>query len=297
MEEQKKVELIKNNGTKSTIDLISLFKIKKNDTEKDYALLTANEVDQNGLIKILAAEVKDGKLERIADQGDWTLVKNVMRSIISSSKGDFNYINLGDVALSYVVDDNFARIIAVQEAAKMQLIKDYEANKPEVKVVKEPVKEPVKDPNEIIYPQNEEAKADNEVIPGISEADAKVDVKNADASNVPDENTIFNQAPVEKEEPQNLNSALENAINLNKDEFVSKVEETPLKDMVTNTALDSTSKNSDARKKLIEAIENAVDEYLNSVKEDSLEIATLKTNINVMQEQLDSINKALNTQE
>ena len=67
---QEKLELSKSNGTKETLDVVSSFSVKDKDIEKKYILLTANEVDQNGLIKILAAEVVDDKLVRIESDDD-----------------------------------------------------------------------------------------------------------------------------------------------------------------------------------------------------------------------------------
>lgn len=307
MQGQKKVELIKNDGSKVSIDLISLFKIKTNDLENDYILLTANEVDQNGLIKILASKVVSGKLEKIVDQNEWALVKAVMRSIISSSKGNFEYVNMGDVSLSYVVSDDFARIIAVQEAAKMQLIKDYEEKKPEPQPAKEVEEAPVKNPNDVIYPQSNGESAGSEVSPGISEAvsstpEVKQPEINPPVIDKPVSNSsvgTFEKVPVESS--FSVEAATPNVVPdvPEKTDFVSKVEDAPLKDIVNNIE-NNKSDDGLAKEKLIEAIQKAVDDYVESIKDDkseSLEINALKTNINVMQEQLDKINKTLNTHE
>lgn len=293
MQEQKKVELIKNDGTKTLIDLISLFKIESNGGSSNYILLTANEVDQNGLIKILVAKIVSGKLEKIADQAEWSLVKNVMRSIISSSKGNFEYLNLGDVSLSYVANDNFARIIAVQESAKMQLIKDYEEKKPEPPVAKVVKEAPLKNPDAVIYPKNEESNSGAEVSPGISEAVSDNAEKN--------QNSATQETPnVEPSFNFEANMVNNSDVQTPNNEFVSNVEAAPLKDIVNGVKENDASQKDAAKEKLVMAIESAVDEYINSFKDEkaeSLEISDLKTNIKVMQEQMDKINQALNTHE
>ena len=128
---QEKIELIKSDGEKLTVDLISEFDCDVNGSPKRYVLLTANEIDQNGLVKILASNINGGKLVRIESDDEWAVVKNVMRSIISSSKGDFTYTNTSD-SMSFDIEDNYARVIAVQDSAKQALINDYNENKPEV---------------------------------------------------------------------------------------------------------------------------------------------------------------------
>ena len=147
---QEKLELSKSNGTTETLEIVSSFIIKSNDVEKKYMLLTANEVDQNGLIKILASEVVDNKLVKIESEDDWMSVKNAMRAIISSSDGDYTYCNFGS-NLSYSSDIEYARVIEQKEQEEV----------------------PQEDPNSIIYPtdsnESENTDASDEVIPGISE--------------------------------------------------------------------------------------------------------------------------------
>jgi hypothetical protein len=305
---QGKVELIKNDGTKTSIDLISLFNI----ADKNYILLTANEVDQNGLIKIMAADVIDGKLEKIVDQGQWTAVKNAMRSIISSSKGEFTYVNPGNVALSYVVNDDFARVIAVQEAAKMQLIKDYEDNKPEPEKVEEPAPV-VENPDAVIYPHDDNVQSGDEVSPGISEEGT---------DNSSDDNQVDEDTPAEEPKEEETNTASMDEVNIptefptdiptdnnettevktstSNTESVENVEPAPLKDIVDDFANKEAKTMDEARANLINIITAAVDEYVETIKknnDESLEINALKTNIKAMQEQLNAMADTLNTQE
>jgi hypothetical protein len=282
---QGKIELIKSDGTKSSIDLISLFNISINGTDKEFILLTADEVDQNGLIKIMAAEVKDGKLEKITDQSDWSEVKNAMRSIISSSKGNYTYINPGDVALSFVVGNDYARVIAVQDAAKAQLIKDYAENKP-APVIPEPEEKPEpEDPNKDIYPQDSADKSGDEVSPGIAEVDPNAPVSN----------------PFETEPNLDTSSTTNEEPVVTPTEQVAEVEPAPLKDIVNNSVdlANDNENNQAARDVLINKIIAAVDEYIESTTSDkeNLEISALKTNIESMQEQLKAMADTINTQE
>ena len=198
-----KIEIIKAGGDTSSVDLISEFEVQVNDIARRYVLLTANEIDQNGLIKLLATEIKDKKLVRIESEDDWTVVKNVMRSIISGSAGDFAYINTSNVK-SYNVSDDYARIIAVQDAAKQALIKDYSDKKPqeaepaEVAPAAPEVKE---DPNANIYPQEKvDTPIGSEVVAGIAEV--KPDAPAPEPVKAPVE---------EKPEPQDIAKANESA--------------------------------------------------------------------------------------
>ena len=306
---QGKVELIKSDGTKTSIDLISLFSVKLGEIEKNYILLTANEVDQNGLIKIMAAEVIDGKLEKITDQGQWAAVKSAMRAIISSSKGDFNYVNPGNVALSYVVSDDFARVIAVQEVAKTQLIEDYEANKPSAPVEAEEPEPKEEDPAAVIYPHVEDTQSGDEVSPGISENG--VDENKEDADDSTDEEPAEQESGTETTEPEVQNvfqtePQVENdtesnvPVNNTNPETVASVEPAPLKDIVDDFANREAKDMDYAREKLVSIIMAAVDEYVDTIKkskDESLEINALKTNIKAMQDQLNEMANALNTQE
>lgn len=266
---QNKVELIKIDGTREVLDLLSSFTIKNKDIEKKYVLLTLNEVDQNGLIKILASEVVDNKLVKIESNDDWMLVKNVMRAIISSSNGDFNYYNFGD-DLSFNIENDYARVIAIQDVAKQQLIKDYAEKKP-APVEKKEEKEEVLDPNAIIYPENIEVETidtTGEVIPGITEL----------TSTEPE----FKEAPL-------ANEIISNP--LEKEEVVNVENSNIIQPVIGN----------DAKNIMIDKIVKAVDEYISSLNikdnDKDAEINALKTSIATMEAQLNKINQALKTQE
>lgn len=162
-----KLEITKENGEVLSVDIISAFKISVDNGEKTYCLTTANELDQNGLVKILASEVMGDRLVKIIDDKEWMNVKNVMRSIISSSPDSYTYVN---VAKHFNATVDFARVIAVQDSAKMQLINDYNAKKPVEEEHVAPAA-PVVDESvaPAIYPkENPSVAIGSEIVPGIS---------------------------------------------------------------------------------------------------------------------------------
>lgn len=162
-----KLEITKENGEVLSVDIISAFKISNDNGWKIYCLTTANELDQNGLVKILASEVMGDRLVKITDDKEWMNVKNVMRSIISSSPDSYTYVN---VAKHFNATVDFARVIAVQDSAKMQLIDDYNAKKPVEEEHVAPAA-PVVDESvaPAIYPkENPSVAIGSEIVPGIS---------------------------------------------------------------------------------------------------------------------------------
>lgn len=162
-----KLEITKENGEVLSVDIISAFKISVDNCWKIYCLTTANELDQNGLVKILASEVMGDRLVKITDDKEWMNVKNVMRSIISSSPDSYTYVN---VAKNFNATVDFARVIAVQDSAKMQLIDDYNAKKPVEEEHVAPAA-PVVDESvaPAIYPkENPSVAIGSEIVPGIS---------------------------------------------------------------------------------------------------------------------------------
>ena len=162
-----KLEITKENGEVLSVDIISAFKISNDNGWKIYCLTTANELDQNGLVKILASEVMGDRLVKITDDKEWMNVKNVMRSIISSSPDSYTYVN---VAKNFYATVDFARVIAVQDSAKMQLIDDYNAKKPVEEEHVAPAA-PVVDESvaPAIYPkENPSVAIGSEIVPGIS---------------------------------------------------------------------------------------------------------------------------------
>ena len=57
-----KLEITKENGEVLSVDIISAFKISNDNGWKIYCLTTANELDQNGLVKILTGLGESVKL-------------------------------------------------------------------------------------------------------------------------------------------------------------------------------------------------------------------------------------------
>ena len=248
---QEKVEIVKADGTKASLDLISEFEIN-NGSLKKYVLMTANELDQNGLIKILASQISDGKIIKIESDEDWTAVKNVMRSIISSSKGEFTYTNTSD-NMSFSVPDDYARVIAVQEVAKQALVDDYEKNKPAVQVVQQEQAD-VADPKAGIYPTEKVvAPIGSEVVPGIAEVIAENATEETAETLESPETPVTNEAAPEPTPTIEENTAPQ----------------------VSNNA---------ARDILISEITAAVDKYL-----ESIDVKNIKDTIAKMQEELNSI--------
>lgn len=159
-----KIEILKDNNDKLIVDAISAFSIEFNNIGHNFCIATSNELDQNGLVKLLVSEIADSGLIKISDEGLWGEVKNVMRAIISGSTYNYTYIKMPK---SIKATNDFSRVIAVQEAAKTQLISDYVAKKPVDNIVA-PVSDSLID-NPAIYPTaSENASIGEEVTPGIS---------------------------------------------------------------------------------------------------------------------------------
>ena len=145
-----KIEILKDNNDKLIVDAISAFSIEFNNLVHNFCIATSNELDQNGLVKLLVSEITDNGLIKISDEGLWGEVKNVMRAIISGSSYNYTYTKMPK---SIKATNDFSRIIAVQEAAKTQLISDYMAKKPADDVV--PVVSDSLINNPAIYPTEE----------------------------------------------------------------------------------------------------------------------------------------------
>ena len=293
-----KIIIIKN-GERSQIDLIDEFQING----KDYALMTLNEIDQNGLIKILASEVSGNSLIKIENEDDWTVVKNVMRSIISASGGDFVYTSTVS-GKEFQVADEYARVIAVQDSAKEALIKDYQVNKPQVGGVVEnaPVVNEVgvESQAQDIYPtESVVAPIGSEVIPGIAETPV---VPQNDVAPV-------DQAPVETpiQEPVLTENVAQGAIPTPTDIPVEQdddddmiesapvesplVEETQAQEVMPTQDFQAGSSADAAMEQLINEIIDAVDRYLlNKNVTDNY----LRNKLNQMQDDLNVINDKIN---
>ena len=159
-----KIEILKDNNDKLIVDAISAFSIEFNNLVHNFCIATSNELDQNGLVKLLVSEITDNGLIKISDEGLWGEVKNVMRAIISGSSYNYTYTKMPK---SIKATNDFSRIIAVQEAAKTQLISDYMAKKPADDVVAVVSDSLINNP--AIYPiETPDGAIGQEVTPGIS---------------------------------------------------------------------------------------------------------------------------------
>ena len=73
-------------GTKEEVEVLLAFKF--NDNNKEYVIYTKNEVDDNGNVTIYISNVerKDNTitLSTVADDNEWTRIKNVLRELSKS---------------------------------------------------------------------------------------------------------------------------------------------------------------------------------------------------------------------
>ena len=281
-----KVELIKNDKEKLSVDLLSEFSIEIDGTPRKFILMTANEIDQNGLVKILASEIKDGKIIKIESDDDWTIVKNIMRSIISSSKGDYTYTNTSD-NMSYEVSDDYARVIAVRDDAKQALVNDYEENKPEPEDVIPQENETTEDPNAVIYPTESEATPiGSELVSGIAEvnpdAETKEEVKEEESTEEEPQDIVPNDAVIPEIPTANAEEEVTNETTDNTSAFEDTV------------VVSTVSTNDSARDELVNSIIAAVDKYIASSKPSVN--TDMQDTIAKMQEELNKMSETLKTQ-
>ena len=70
-------------GTKEEVEVLLAFKF--NDNNKEYVIYTKNEVDDNGNVTIYISNVtRDSEgvtLTTVADDNEWTRIKNVLREL------------------------------------------------------------------------------------------------------------------------------------------------------------------------------------------------------------------------
>ena len=227
---QEKVELLIDGNDTISQELLSEFEINDGGNVKRFILLTNNDIDQNGLIKILASEIDGGQIKRIDSDDDWTKVKNVMRSIIASSPEPITYINTA-VNKSFNATQDHARIIAVQDTAKQAIAKDYFDKRPDVEEAPEVAPAPVVDENANIYPtDNTVAPIGSEIANGISETPVS-------------EPTVENNAPVEDEDAPIQNYEAPAVNNVNLDEVLR-----------------------DYKEQLMQEVTIAIDKYIDNIK-------------------------------
>ncbi len=120
-----KLCISKETGEVVNVELVCMFLITE--INKQFVITTINEIDPNGLVKLHVSELKDHKLTKVEIEEDWVAIKSVMRSIISSSPGNYKYLPVIENATSVT---DYTRGIAVQIVAKEQLATDYQKNRP-----------------------------------------------------------------------------------------------------------------------------------------------------------------------
>ena len=73
-------------GTKEEVEVLLAFEFS--DNHKEYVIYTKNEVDDNGNVTIYISNVvRDGdgiSLTTVADDSEWTRIKNVLRELSKS---------------------------------------------------------------------------------------------------------------------------------------------------------------------------------------------------------------------
>ncbi len=81
-----KINLTKENGEVTEVDLISYFELKSN--RKRYMFFTKNEIVEEGYAKLYVSEVEveglDYRLKRVMSEDDWTNIKGIMRKILTN---------------------------------------------------------------------------------------------------------------------------------------------------------------------------------------------------------------------
>ena len=70
-------------GSKEEVEVLLAFKF--NDNNKEYVIYTKNEVDENGNVTIYISNVIKNSdsitLSTVADDDEWTRIKNVLREL------------------------------------------------------------------------------------------------------------------------------------------------------------------------------------------------------------------------
>ncbi len=329
-----KVEVLKDNGEKIIYDEISMFEVSVNSNNKKYVVLTSNELDPNGLIKLLVAEIVENRLIKIVDDSEWATIKNVMRSVISNSSYDFNYINVDSKFES--AGDVF-RVIAVQESAKTQLVSDYASKKPEKESIKEGIKPVLENVDPSIYPTSDSNNSGgSEIIPGIIETNSNlndvVPVENdsLEEIKIPTDN-IVNDIPnsdVPVIDIPGVTMSENSQVNVSSEPNVSNLEnqnlapfDIPTVDNVVSSKTGETTEtisnsfdgpsvessletpvmNNDiaaVKKELIDTIVKAVDTYVSKIGissgNDSAEVERLKQELKTMEDKLNNIMSLIN---
>ena len=172
-----KITIVKESGESITSNIMSIFMVP--DNNKQYIITTENAVDPHGLTVLHVSEIKGDKIIKVQTDDEWATIKTIMRSIISGSVSSFKYI---PTINNINAPDQYSRDISVSAGAAKTLLESYTNSKKEVAIVDDTT--PEIDPNAIasdsIFPTAPVATdQDNEIVPGIAEVDAPVNIEPA----------------------------------------------------------------------------------------------------------------------
>ena len=84
--ETRVMTILKEDGSREEVNVVLAFEFK--DTGKEYVIYTKNEVDDNGNVTIYISNVTrigdNITLSTVADDNEWTRIKNVLRELSKS---------------------------------------------------------------------------------------------------------------------------------------------------------------------------------------------------------------------
>ena len=171
-----KITILKDGGESINSNIVSIFMIPE--SGKRYIITTENAVDPHGLTVLHVSEIQGNNLVKIATDEEWSLIKTVMRAIISSSVGSYQYLPSFNQASA---SGQYSRDISVSEPASKTMIESYATGEkfdPDA-VVPEPTLEPSVDS---IFPTAPVMRNEDEVVPGIAVEEAPVTIEATPAS-------------------------------------------------------------------------------------------------------------------
>lgn len=174
-----KITILKDSGESINSNIVSVFMIPE--SNKEYIITTENAVDPHGLTVLHVSEIKGDTLVKVETDEEWSSIKTIMRAIISSSVGSYQYLVSLDNAKA---SGQYSRDISVSAAAAKQMVDSYTSGEkvsPAVPEVEEP--EPQGDS---IFPTAPAISSDDEVVPGIAEVapDEPTEIQQTDAQPV-----------------------------------------------------------------------------------------------------------------
>ena len=118
-----KITILKDGGESINSNIVSIFMIPE--SGKRYIITTENAVDPHGLTVLHVSEIQGTNLVKIETDEEWSLIKTVMRAIISSSVGSYQYIPSFSQATA---SGQYSRDISVSEPASKQMIDSLDSS-------------------------------------------------------------------------------------------------------------------------------------------------------------------------